>query len=29
MIDAPPAGYGGLEARRVSPFMRVSISAEI
>ena len=29
MIDATPAGYGGLEARRVSPFMRVPTAAKI
>jgi hypothetical protein len=29
MIDATPACYSGLEARRVSPFMRVSTAAKI
>jgi hypothetical protein len=29
MIDATPADYGGLEARRVSPFTRVSTAAKI
>jgi hypothetical protein len=29
MIDATPAGYSGLEARRVSRFMRVPTAAKI